>query len=167
MPLRPTSLHRLRPSPVKPPCFAAASRWTLLRCRAGYQLQQQRGRHDEVARKNHYERLNVRHDATPAEIKKCVLIKHNENPFPNSTSDPSTPSPKLTIPTPIPPTQTPRTPSPSSPSPTPSSPTQPAAQPTTATSSACTMGIIMLTGITTPEPHTTPPTQPVAARPRA
>lgn len=87
MPLRPTSLHRLRPSLVEP-CFAAAaaSRWTLLRCRAGYQLQQQRGRHDEVARKNHYERLNVRHDATPAEIKKSFYsLSKTHHPDANPT----------------------------------------------------------------------------------
>ncbi|KAF5026194.1 hypothetical protein F66182_1758 [Fusarium sp. NRRL 66182] len=73
MQLRPSFLCSLRLAPIPP-----ASSSNLLRCRApafGHgllqaQAQQRRGRHEEVARKNHYERLNLRHDATPAEIKK-------------------------------------------------------------------------------------------------
>ncbi|KAF4454902.1 Chaperone 2 [Fusarium albosuccineum] len=77
MPLRPPSLRRLRSAPIPPrePCILAGAAWSLLRCRAGaaglaVRAQQRRWRHEEVARKNHYERLNLRHDATPAEIKK-------------------------------------------------------------------------------------------------
>src|SRR6478735_9239419 len=78
MPLRPSLLCSLRPAPIPQACGAR-----LLRCRTptivvhGLQAQQRRGRHDEVAKKNHYERLNVRHDATPAEIKKYDQVAHN------------------------------------------------------------------------------------------
>ncbi|KAM5382031.1 hypothetical protein ACJZ2D_002633 [Fusarium nematophilum] len=82
MPPRPPSLRSLRPAPIplrEPGCVVAAAAWSLLRCRASQaragqvHVDQRRGRHEEVARKNHYERLNVRHDATPSEIKKCVF----------------------------------------------------------------------------------------------
>ncbi|KAF5001696.1 hypothetical protein FGRMN_864 [Fusarium graminum] len=71
MPLRPFFLCSLRPAPI-PHIFNDR----LLRCRAPalawyeLQAQQRRGRHEEVSQRNHYERLNIRHDATPAEIKK-------------------------------------------------------------------------------------------------
>lgn len=89
----------------------------------------------DLTRKNHYERLNVRTDATPADIKKYVHRYQNLQYIQLTPSDPSTPSPKHTTPTQTAPTPTPPKPSPSSPNRTPSYPTRPAAPSTTATSS--------------------------------
>ncbi len=81
--LRPVSRHTplavlglRRPSPI-----ASGGAWSgllrhdcdvlvrpALRCRGTTW----RGLHEDIARKNHYERLNLRHDASPAEIKKSV-----------------------------------------------------------------------------------------------
>ncbi|XEV00411.1 hypothetical protein FSHL1_005698 [Fusarium sambucinum] len=90
MPLRPSFLCSLRPAPIPPACSAR-----LLRCPIpainlyGLQAQQRRGRHDDVAKKNHYERLNVRHDATPAEIKKSFYsLSKTHHPDANR-SDPN------------------------------------------------------------------------------
>ncbi|KAJ4265539.1 hypothetical protein NW762_004828 [Fusarium torreyae] len=92
MPLRPSFLCSLRPAPIP---FTSVSSAKLLRCRTpaiaghGLQAQQRRGRHEEVARKNHYERLNVRHDATPAEIKKSFYsLSKTHHPDANR-SDPN------------------------------------------------------------------------------
>ncbi|KAF4977857.1 hypothetical protein FZEAL_5701 [Fusarium zealandicum] len=89
MPLRPPSLRSLRPAPIPPQRCGAGSAWSLLRCRSGavlVQAQQRRGQHDEVARKNHYERLNLRHDATPAEIKKSFYsLSKTHHPDANPT----------------------------------------------------------------------------------
>lgn len=73
--MRPASLRsrfaRLR-APIARPAAAIAgdAAALLLRCRA----QARRALHDDVARRNHYDRLNVRLDATPAEIKKSVVF---------------------------------------------------------------------------------------------
>ncbi|KAH7149547.1 hypothetical protein B0J13DRAFT_308531 [Dactylonectria estremocensis] len=57
----------------------------LLRCRG----QARRALHDDVARRNHYERLNVRLDATPAEIKKSFYsLSKSHHPDANP-SDPT------------------------------------------------------------------------------
>lgn len=73
--MRPASLRsrfaQLR-APIARPAAAAIAgdaAALLLRCRA----QARRALHDDVARRNHYDRLNVRLDATPAEIKKSVV----------------------------------------------------------------------------------------------
>ncbi|CVL11443.1 uncharacterized protein FPRN_07853 [Fusarium proliferatum] len=90
MPLRPSSLCSLRPAPILSTCSNK-----LLRCRTsnsiaiGLRAQHRRGRHDEVAHKNHYERLNIRHDATPAEIKKSFYsLSKTHHPDANP-SDPT------------------------------------------------------------------------------
>ncbi|KAM5352321.1 hypothetical protein ACJ41O_005044 [Fusarium nematophilum] len=95
MPPRPPSLRSLRPAPIplrEPGCVVAAAAWSLLRCRASQaragqvHVDQRRGRHEEVARKNHYERLNVRHDATPSEIKKSFYsLSKTHHPDANPT----------------------------------------------------------------------------------
>lgn len=128
------------------------------------------------ASKNHYETLNVRTDASQAEIKKSVFLSSHPSfllpprlprPLPSSTprsyianhnanpKDPSTPSPKPTTPTTTPPTPTPRNASCASRRPTTSSPTPTAAAPTTAPSP---------TPRTTTPPATTAPTPPPAPR---
>ncbi|KAK7419864.1 hypothetical protein QQX98_003051 [Neonectria punicea] len=62
---------------------AAALLW--LRCRG----QPRQALHDDVARRNHYDRLNVRHDATPSEIKKSFYsLSKTHHPDANP-SDPN------------------------------------------------------------------------------
>lgn len=79
MPLHPASLR----SPVQRRLRASCPSWRpsgqqhvavvvsawlpVLRCR---DVVARRGLHEDIKRKNHYERLGVRLDATPAEIKK-------------------------------------------------------------------------------------------------
>lgn len=71
--MRPASLRshfaRLRAPIARPAAPFGDAAALLLRCRA----QARRALHDDVARRNHYDRLNVRLDATPAEIKKSVV----------------------------------------------------------------------------------------------
>ncbi|KAH8699798.1 hypothetical protein BGZ61DRAFT_477764 [Ilyonectria robusta] len=88
--VRPASLRsrfaRLR-APIARPAAAIAgdAAALLLRCRA----QARRALHDDVARRNHYDRLNVRLDATPAEIKKSFYsLSKSHHPDANP-SDPN------------------------------------------------------------------------------
>ncbi|KAH6899795.1 hypothetical protein B0T10DRAFT_468750 [Thelonectria olida] len=85
--LRSPMQRRLRAAiPIKGAQPAVASQaLVLLRCRE----QTRRTLHDEIKRKNHYERLGVRLDATPAEIKKSFYsLSKNHHPDANR-SDPN------------------------------------------------------------------------------
>ncbi|KAI5462555.1 hypothetical protein BGZ63DRAFT_403769 [Mariannaea sp. PMI_226] len=63
---------------------ARPSAQVLLRCRE----HSRRALHEDIKRKNHYERLGVRHDATPAEIKKSFYSLSKTHHPDTNPSDP-------------------------------------------------------------------------------
>jgi hypothetical protein len=94
---------------------------------------------ETITRQNHYERLGVKPDATPADIKRYghLATPRTNNKLTSSSSGLSTACRKATTPIQTLPHQTQPTSSLSSPNLTPYSPIPPVAQPTTATSSVC------------------------------